>query len=130
MNKEDKKLIRWLKVFEGKWGAFTYYTLHFALLFFLVMILLNLNLASKIGAREGHSLLALFKSWIAGIDAKAQYSGIYLLAMERLQAALMLFSLVILFTVYIYIYRKERKHKRRIIEILKKHGEWPEDNSK
>ena len=122
----EKKYIKALTMFEGIKGIVIYYIMVFAPIFLLIMTILNFYLASKIGMKEGYDLISLFKSWEAGIEASKQYSGIYLMAIERLEMAILLFGVTLIWGIAAVKVRVTRQRNRRIVEILKRHEEWPE----
>ena len=98
----------------------------FVPIFLLIMGILNLYAASKIGMLEGYDIAVLFKRWLAGINAAEEYSTIYLKATQRLETAILLFGGTLLAGIAVVSFRRARVRNRRITEILKYHREWRE----
>ena len=62
----------------------------FAILFCLVMAAVNLQICRRIAVMEGLTVSQVFSKWVEGISPTRNYSGILLIAMERLQNAMTL----------------------------------------
>jgi len=121
----EKKYIKGLTMFEGRSGLVKYYIMVFGPIFVIIMALLNLYLASKLGVTEGYDLLFLFKSWKSGIVATKQYSGGYLIAIERLEMAILLLGGALIWGIVAFKVRVTRQRNHRIVEILRRHQELP-----
>ena len=117
-----QKDIKILKLHETRMGKISHWMLILAPVFFLAMCLLNLKTASEIGNKIGYNLMNLLQSWIHGIDVNKQYSGIYLLSMERLSTALLQFGTALVMSVFILTNQILRKRNMRILKTLRDCG--------
>ena len=91
-------------------------------IFLVIMGVLNLSLASRIGGNVGVELYQLFQGWIEGVDVTKQYYGMYVKAMERLTTALLQFGLAFVLSIVAYGYHRKRKMYARILETLTRSG--------
>ena len=114
------KDIKALSRYQSLSGKIVNWAILLAPIFLLIVAFLNLYAASKIGSYEGFNLTQLFISWLEGIDVEAQYSGMYLKAMERLMTALLQIGSALLFSIFAYSYRNRKKMDERILEALSK----------
>ena len=114
-----EKDIKALSLYHTRSGKIANWAILVAPIFFLIVAFLNLYAASKIGSYEGFNLIQLFISWIEGIDIKAQYSGMYLKAMERLTTGLLQIGFALIFSIFAYFYHNRKKLDERILESLK-----------
>ena len=117
-----EKDIRALRVHETPMGIIAHWALAIAPLFFLVMGVLNLWLASKMGGNAGLDLIHLFQNWGKGIEVGSQYPEPYLIAMQRLTNALLLIGGAIPLFILAYSNNKRRKLDARIVATLKEAG--------
>ena len=119
ITEKDRKDLSWHQTATGKIYSWCLFMIPF---FILVMGVLNLELASRIGDRAGYNLGYLFQSWIAGVDVSTEYSGTYVKAMERLTTAVLQFGLTLVFSIAAYAHYRARKMNARILETLKQGG--------
>ena len=117
-----EKDIKALRRHQSRSGRIASWAVVIAPVFLVVMGVLNLHLASKIGSIAGVDLVQLFQSWIAGVNVNTQYSGLYLKAMERLTTALLHFCFAIILFIFAYGYHSRRKLDSRILGTLKRSG--------
>lgn len=120
----EKKDIKYLTRLEGRRGLFTIAFLGLMMLFGIVMFVLNQIRASEIASEVGLDLRGLWNSWFQEFEAGKQYSGTYLLAVQRLEASLMSSCITIMGVLFLLICVLDRRRKRRIAAILKEHGIW------
>jgi len=110
---------------EGR-ARLTLWVVGVATVFLFLIAVLNFRLAHSIGQREGYTFGSLFKSWVNGFSPNVEYSGIYLLALQRLEAGFLNLGLVTIFIVGLVTYKIELNRNKRLIEILKKSGQLEE----
>ena len=115
-----EKDLKALGSYQTRYGKIAYWAIVFVPFFFLIMALLNIYDASKIGTSIGIGMQELFKRWIEGIDIGTQYSGIFLAAMERLTTAMLHFGMAVILSFFALTYHKRRKMDERILEALRK----------
>ncbi len=117
-----EKDIKSLRFHETRWGKITNWTFIIAPVFLVVMGVLDLYIASKIGSIDGLEFIQLFQSWIKGVDIDGQYSGIYLKAMEAITDAMHFLGFAIFILGIRYVYHSRIKMESRILETLKNLG--------
>ena len=129
----EAKDIKYLTHYEGRRGVFIIGGIGVAVLFCVVMIVVYQYRASEIASRAGHDLAGLWDRWHQGFEAGQQYSGVYLLALERLDASLLAFYTAAVGTIMLFISVFERRRRRRIVTLFREHGIWedsrPDDKS-
>ncbi len=123
----DKKLKEELTKVESKKGVITFYSLIGGIFFLSVMVVLNLQAASKFAMKEGISLLTLIKYWIEGFDISQQYTGVYLKSIDRLETAIILLVAAIICMMLAIKNRRECKRNKKLIKIIKNCDQWPEE---
>ena len=117
-----EKDIKTLRRHQGRSGRIASWAIVIALVFLVVMGLLNLHLASRIGSIAGVDLAQLFQSWLTGVEVNSQYSGLYVKAMARLTTALLHFVFAIILFILAHAYHSRRKLDTRILGTLKCSG--------
>ena len=117
-----EKDIKGLKFLNTKFAKVFFYILLFFPIFSLIIGGLNLYLASMFGENAGFSIGNLFKSWIEGIDIHKQYSGLYIKALERLQASLSNFIFSIFLFCLPVLFIKVKKRNERFLNSLIQNG--------
>jgi hypothetical protein len=85
---------------------------------FIVVGVLNVRLAAKLGTMQGMGVQELFQRWLPGPQVTEQYSGAFLLAVNRLQTGIteVVYGLVI--AVIFYAYNKSRQRNKRILKFI------------
>lgn len=111
--------------FEGKKGKYKYWLFFFAPIFMLVMGILNLSLASRIGSAIDYTLSDFAYTWLEEIKMQKEYkfSGVLLLGMQKFNTALLLFAGALLMSIQLWGLTMQRKRNKELISTLKKHGE-------
>lgn len=119
-----QKDIKVLELNETRIGKVSNWMLNLAPIFLTVICILNLMTANMIGRLEGYDLSGLLQSWMQDkdIEASAQYSGIYLKAMERVSTAMLQLGGAIVAAVLAYANQTMRKRNMRILETLRNSG--------
>jgi fumarate reductase subunit D len=114
--------IKALRLHETRSGKIVNVAVIVAPIFLVIMGVLNLGLASRIGGNVGVELYQLFQSWIEGVDVTKQYHGMYVKAMERLTTALLQFGLAFVLSIVAYCYHRKKKMYARILKTLTSSG--------
>lgn len=111
--------------YEGRKGAFLYWTIVFVPLFLLVMGGLNLWLAQRIGSADGFTLGDFVNIWFEEINVQRDYtySGMFLAGMQRFNTALLDFAFAIVLSPLIWSVIFMRKRNSAVLTALRKHGE-------
>lgn len=92
--------------------------------FYLIVGLWNLRLCARAAQLDGMDLSAVFDGWIEGADALASYSGLYLMALERLTIGILQLGLVVPFVIGgIGLAQSSRRNRRLIAYIEAKENE-------
>lgn len=111
--------------YEGKKGVFLCVVSIFVPLFLVVMGVLNLWLAARIGGATEITLTDYAQLWLKEIEVGREYtySGVFLAGMHRFNTALLQFSLAIVLSPLVWSVWFQRKRDRAVVEALRKHGE-------
>ncbi len=121
LNEKDRKA---LSSSLGKYGRMVEIVLILVPLFLVVSGFVNLYFASRFGSLDGHALSELLKDWATGVDAKAQYSGVYVKAIRRITLAFFSFGFSLVLAIQVYAYHISRQRHRRIVATLRSCGYW------
>ena len=91
----------------------------------IVMGILNLLLASRIGSTIDSTLSDFAYTWLEEIKIQKEYkfSGVFLLGMQKFNTAILLFAGALITLINFWGLRIERKRNKELISVLKKHGE-------
>jgi len=111
--------------FEGKKGKYKYWLFLCVPIFMIIMGILNLSLASRIGSTIDQTLTDFAYTWLEEIKIQKEYkfSGVFLLGMQKFNTAMLLFAGALITLINFWGLRIERKRNKELISVLKKHGE-------
>ena len=79
---------------------------------------LNIHLGSKLAATQGVGFGELFCQWFQGIQTDAQYSGVFLMAVNRFQMGITGFVYGVLIAVVTYAYTRSVGRNKRILQFI------------
>ena len=90
---------------------------------FAVGGILNIGLAARLAAMQAIGLQELLRQWFQGVQIDAQYSGVFLLAINRFQMGI--FGLVygMIMAVLFCTYIKSIQRHRRILRFVDEHSQ-------
>jgi Na+/proline symporter len=90
---------------------------------FTVGAILNIRLASRLAAMQATGFQELLYQWFQGVQIDAQYSGLFLFALNRLQMGI--FGLVygIIMAILFCAYTKSIRRNRRILRFIEEHSQ-------
>jgi hypothetical protein len=94
-------------------------------LMFAVMVVvggINLYFCSRFSDMAGMSMVEVIRGWFAGIDTSAQYSGMYLKAMERWETSIMDFTVAGFAVLMFVVGRRASKRNARILRFIEEKG--------
>ncbi|MGA1871380.1 MAG: hypothetical protein ACMUJM_22855 [bacterium] len=117
-NMITKKDIRALSAHKTRLGKISGWVIIILPFFFLIIGVLNLRLAAKIGGYSGYDLKTLSYNWYKGIEVNKQYSGIYLKAMDRFSIAVFDFGTALILSIVVLTLHKTKRMYSRILETL------------
>ena len=91
----------------------------------IIMGILNLSSASRIGSTIDHTLTDFAYTWLEEIKIQKEYkfSGVFLLGMQKFNTALLLFAGALIMLISSWGLRIERKRNKELISVLREHGE-------
>lgn len=121
-NMITEKDIAFLKSYETVLGKIMNWAVILMPVFLFLLCGFNLYMASRISGNAGYDLGYLLQLWIRGVNPYAEYSGMLVVAMERLLAAALQVCFAIVFVILAYAYHKRRKMDYRILATLKSKG--------
>ena len=78
----------------------------------------NIHLGSKLAATQGVGFGELFCQWFQGIQIDAQYSGVFLMAVNRFQMGITGFVYGVLIAVVTYTYTRSIGRNKRILQFI------------
>lgn len=117
-----EKDISYLQKSAGSQGLFVEKVLTVTVVLLFVVSMVNFQVASGIAGKEGLSLADLFVNWIEGFSPELKYSGLYLIAVDRLEAGIIELGLAVLALVTTVVFKTTRKREQRIVAHLKELG--------
>lgn len=79
------------------------------ILMFIAIAGMNLRLAALIAARDGKTLGEVWQLWLAGYEAGATYSGRTVMAIDRIETALLFLGVLLLLGAWVYSVRAIRR---------------------
>jgi len=94
------------------------------MLIFLAGCIRNIYLVKIIGSIEGYGVADIVRFWAAGIDIKETYSGVYVMAVNRLSLAFLNLGTVAVLGIGLWGARTLRQRNARIVQALKDSGAW------
>ncbi len=87
--------------------------------------ILNIGLAARLAAIQGIGFEELFSRWLQGVQLDAQYSGLFLFALNRLQMGMLGFVYGLGIAVIFCAYNKSRQRNKRILKFIEDHSQEP-----
>lgn len=84
----------------------------------VVGAILNIRLAARLSAMQGIGFGELLYQWFQGVKVNAQYSGLFLFAMNRLQMGIFGLAYGIIMGIIFCGYSKSRQRNRRILGFI------------
>lgn len=84
----------------------------------VVGAILNIRLAARLSAMQGIGLGELLYQWFQGIKVDAQYSGLFLFAMNRLQMGIFGLAYGIIMGIIFCGYSRSRQRNKRILGFI------------
>ena len=93
-------------------------------LIFSAAFIHNLYLAKIIGSVEGYGLEDVANLCANGVELKENYSGIYLMDVNRFEMAFLDLGVVVILVMSLWASRASRRRNMRIVQALKKGGVW------
>jgi len=115
--------LRYLKRSQSRSAKIGTWALAVVACVFTVGGILNIRLASRLAAMQAIGFQELLYQWFQGVHVEAQYSGLFLFAMNRLQMGI--FGLVYgIFMAIIFCgYSKSIQRNRRILKFVEDHSQ-------
>lgn len=80
--------------------------------------ILNIRLAARLAAMQGIGFQELLYQWFQGVQVDAQYSGLFLFAMNRLQMGVLGLAYGILLAILFCAYSKSIQRNKRILKFI------------
>lgn len=80
--------------------------------------ILNIRLAARLAAMQGIGFGELLYQWFQGVKVDAQYSGLFLFAMNRLQMGIFGLAYGIILGIIFCGYSKSRQRNKRILKCI------------
>lgn len=80
--------------------------------------ILNFLLCYRFATMAGLSVSQVFEKWIEGIDLSQQYSGVLIMALQRLQTGLTQIILAIFFVFLLWAQQSITKRNARILKFI------------
>jgi len=80
--------------------------------------ILNIRLAARLAAMQGIGFQELLYQWFQGVQVDAQYSGLFLFAMNRLQMGVLGLAYGILLAILFCGYSKSIQRNKRILKFI------------
>jgi hypothetical protein len=84
----------------------------------VVGAILNIRLAARLAAMQGIGFGELLHQWFQGVKVDAQYSGLFLFAMNRLQMGIFGLAFGIIMGIIFCGYWKSRQRNKRILKCI------------
>jgi len=91
----------------------------------VVGAILNIRLAARLSAMQGINFGELLYQWFQGVKVDAQYSGLFLFAMNRLQMGIFGFAYGIIMGIIFCGYSKSRQRNKRILKCIEERSQGP-----
>ena len=91
----------------------------------VVGAILNIRLATRLSAMQGIGLGELLCQWFQGVKVDAQYSGLFLFAMNRLQMGIFGLAYGIIMGIIFCGYSKSRQRNKRILKCIEDRSQGP-----
>ncbi len=85
--------------------------------------ILNVRLAARLAAMQGIGFGELLYQWFQGVKVDAQYSGLFLFAMNRLQMGIFGLAYGIIMGIIFCGYSKSRQRNKRILKCIEDRSE-------
>lgn len=80
--------------------------------------ILNIRLAARLATMQGIGFGELLHQWFQGVEVDAQYSGLFLFAMNRLQIGIFGLAYGIILGIIFCGYSKSRQRNKRILKCI------------
>lgn len=90
---------------------------------FTVGGILNIGLAARLAAMQAIGFQELLQQWLQGVQIDAQYSGLFLLAINRFQMGIFGLIYGMIMAVLFCTYIKSIQRHRRILRFVKEHSQ-------
>jgi ABC-type phosphate/phosphonate transport system permease subunit len=84
----------------------------------VVGAILNIRLAARFATMQGIGFGELLHQWFQGVKVDAQYSGLFLFAMNRLQMGIFGLAFGIIMGIIFCGYSKSRQRNKRILKCI------------
>jgi len=115
--------LRYLKRSQSRSGKIGAWVLGALACVFAVGGILNIRLASRLAAMQATGFQELLYQWFQGVQIDAQYSGLFLFAMNRLQMGVIGLAYGILLAIVFCGYTKSIQRNRRILRFIDEHSQ-------
>ena len=99
-------------------------TLITVMLIFAAACAHNLYLTKILGSIEGYGIADIPDLWTNGIDLEQTYSGVYVMAINRLGLAFIDLGVVAILAISAWTIHASRQRNMRIAQTLKDCGDW------
>ena len=110
--------IKALKKTSSKSQQWALFILPLMVLFLLTMATLNLSLCHRFASMEGLDISEVFSKWVEGFSITDHYPGTLLMAIQRLETALIEIFLVILFGFLFWTRKSSFKRNARLLKFI------------
>ena len=88
------------------------------ILFFLVMATVHLQICRRFAVMEGLTVSQVFSKWVEGISPTRNYSGILLIAMQKLQNAMTDIALAAISAFFLLVGLSALNRNARILRFI------------
>lgn len=123
MNPITEKDIKALRMNSSKrWRIFRLIVFFFLTALMVVAGVINLHYCSRFSDLAGVSMRSVIQDWFAGVDTSAQYSGLYLKAIDRWTTAILQFSAAGIFVLMYAVSRGAANRDARILKFIEEKG--------
>ena len=123
MNPIAEKDIRALRMNSSKkWRIIRFIVFFFATALMIVVGMFNLYFCSRYSDLGGVSMRSVIRDWFAGVDTTAQYSGLYLKAVQRWTTAILQFSSAGIIMLLDALSRGAANRDARILKSIEEEG--------